>query len=570
MVGADGNLLLTLYMGSLFGNLDNCPLGRRTLKMVASGHVEVLKFSSATFHQHLSKFRKLHRHFRMLTIFNVDFLEETRWVMRIERPEEAGRIAIRTPSNHLNLLKKHSIRKNRIRIFSSNSKLIKWWQMIIMNALNIFTYVIELFHMSTLEDSMPFTILLYTLDAIFIVNIYMKFHTTYEDSFGRVIKKRSLIALRYMRKTHMFYYDLFTVLPFELACLLFSESQLRRFIWALLRFNRLIRIIMVLKYMKLLTQRVRINVLFIRSLFLLTCVILTQVTIGAVLTGLLADSYYRIETFDEKTIAVKIKCFLHYIQAVTNTSAKLIYNITVGDLKVKRTMLLITLIILSKITTIFFIAECCSILHIVTRTRNKFEQFIIFMKNYLLTENVSQPLTERLTAYVELLWIFNKGHQYPRLLDKAPYYLKEAVLYSMFGALLEKHPIMRHCHKDLMRQVASRFKTLVLFPGSVIVYAGDIDNCMYFIEEGEVDVISEDTMSSEVVYEVIKTGQMFGFKQGLFERVGHDYTYKVTRFTMVVYLCRKSWIHLLDFFPASKYLIYKLAEEEGTNISDES
>ncbi|KAI4456093.1 voltage and ligand gated potassium channel [Holotrichia oblita] len=180
---------------------------------------------------------------------------------------------------------------------------------------------------------------------------------------------------------------------------------------------------------------------------------------------------------------------------------------------------------------------------------------------WMAAENVSQPLSERLGNYLNLLWETTKGTQYPMLLNEAPYYLKEAVLNSLFGSNLVNHPALRHCHKDMIRQMTFCLRTLVFFAGDVIVYVGDIDNCMYFIQQGEVQAISEDTMSSEVVVKVLRSGEMFSFHQGLYERCGHEYTYKVTTYTVITYLNRESWSYLLDFFPASKYLIYKYAEE---------
>ncbi|GJQ73320.1 hypothetical protein Trydic_g13689 [Trypoxylus dichotomus] len=430
VVGADGKKLTILHVGSIFGNLDNCPLGRRTLKMVAYGHVELLRVSSTVFHSHLSKFPFLNNFFH---------------------------------------------------------------------------------------------------------------------AFGRVIRKRGLIALRYTQKTRMFYYDLATILPFELVALFFMNSDKFRLIWAVGRFNRIPRIFMVMSYLKSITQKLSVNVLAIKGLFFLMNTIIAQITL-ATLFIIVTDN----------------QCKRYKGSGIIDTCAKLVSSIKDETFSVYSALVVVATTLLCKSITIAFIAECCSIFHVVTRTRNKFEDFMIFMKRWMKTESVSLPLADRLSDYINLLWNFNGGHQYPTLLNEAPYYLKEAVLNSMFGLNLLNHPALRHCHKDLLRQITFHIRTLFFFPGDCIVYIGDIDNCMYFIQEGEVQALSEDTMSSEVVAKVLYAGEMFGFNQGLYQRCGHEYTYKVTKFTAVIYLKRDSWIYLLDFFPASKYLIYKYAEENPT------
>lgn len=531
--------------------------------MVASGHVEVLRFSSTIFHGHLSKFPILKRRFDKLTIFNVDYLEETRYVVEVAETN-TEKIAAKSVSGHINILLR---RRKGTKIFLKHALWIIIWESVILNIVCFLTYVCELFHMSTQDNSIEFTIALYILDLFFVMKIYLKFHTSFEDLFGRIIKKRGLIALKYMQKTHMFYYDLFTIIPFELVSLLFLYSPYHRLIWALCRFNRLFRIVMVLAYLNRMTQKLNINVFIIRSLFLLVCVVLAQITMGAILAGLMSDQYKKdllmqsITAKETETTAAKFFCFIHFIQAITNTSAKIVFDITQQASTTKHALLFVIAILYSKMITIFFVAQFCSILHVVTHTRNNFGHFIIFMKDWMYIENVSLPLAERLCSYMNLLWNYNKGNQYPELLDEAPYYLKEAVLNSMFGFNLLKHPVLRHCHKDLMRQMAFYFRTLMFFPGDVIVYMGDIDNCMYFIQEGEVHALSEDTMYSEVVVKIFSAGEMFGFRQGLYDCCGHEYTYKVTKFTVVAYLNRESWMYLLDFYPASKYVIYKFDKE---------
>ncbi|KAI4456094.1 cyclic nucleotide-gated cation channel subunit a [Holotrichia oblita] len=171
-------------------------------------------------------------------------------------------------------------------------------------------------------------------------------------------------------------------------------------------------------------------------------------------------------------------------------------------------------------------------------------------------ENVSAPLMDKISLYIELLWTTSRGVLFPHLLGKAPYYLKEAVLNSMFGFHLCQHPLLQHCHKDLARQMASHMKTLIFFPEDVVVYAGDIDNCMYFIHKGEVHVLNEDTLYSEKLETILYAEDMFGLEQGLYLGNGHEYTYKVVEYSIIISLCRDDWIYLLDFFPASKNVIY--------------
>lgn len=126
----------------------------------------------------------------------------------------------------------------------------------------------------------------------------------------------------------------------------------------------------------------------------------------------------------------------------------------------------------------------------------------------------------------------------------------------MFGFHLRFYPLLKKCHKDLIRQMAAEMKTRIFFSGDYITYKGDIDERMYFIHKGEVDVITDDTLYEETVAFTLVENQMFGFEQGMYLRCGHRYNYKAKTTCLIVMLKRDWWIHLLEFFPASKFLIY--------------
>ncbi|GJQ72602.1 hypothetical protein Trydic_g1267 [Trypoxylus dichotomus] len=176
-------------------------------------------------------------------------------------------------------------------------------------------------------------------------------------------------------------------------------------------------------------------------------------------------------------------------------------------------------------------------------------------------ENISYPLMELNERYISSLWSHFNGVQSPTLLDEAPYYLKEGILNSLFGVHLRRHPIFRRCHVDLIRQITAKFKTRHFFPGDMIAYSEDIDHCMYFIEYGEVHALTEDSLYDEVIEDVLTNGDMFGFEQGIYLRIGHQYTYKVAKNSFIVILQREDWIYLLEYYPASKLLLYDKTKE---------
>lgn len=560
VVGADYNKLLTLTTGSLFGNLDNTPMGRSTLSMVASGHVEVLKFPSVVFHGHLRKFPILRRHFLKLIVFNVDYLEETNLCSKSESKRVTLIEKKSSVTRHRKVPAVRQLERKRPKWVLYHNKLIQFWENVLLSIAYIMEYLVQLYFVSTCADTVAIKLFLYTFDLLYLVKILLKFRTTFDDEFGQAVVSRKEIAKNYMRKPFGFYFDVATIIPFELICLFFLYTPYFIQIWAVCRCNRLCRIIPLMIYLRKLTQKLNINVLMIKSLFLLTKVILAQMTLGSVVQMM--------KMTETNTTYSRLVSYSNSLMMVTNACWRFPFNFDALPNETWTVLITICIMLTCKYMTWHFIAEACGILYVVNNTHHTYAEFLIFMKRYMASENVSIPLNERITSYIELLWTHKRGILFPRLLDEAPYYLKEAVLNSMFGFHLTEHKLLKYCHKDMSRQMASHMKTLVFFPGDVIAYIGDIDNCMYFIHEGEIQVISEDTLHSEVVDTVLYSGDMFGLDQGMYERCGHEFTYKAAKYSLLVYLKQSDWIHLLHFFPASRRVIYDKIECLSTESED--
>ncbi|GJQ73319.1 hypothetical protein Trydic_g13688 [Trypoxylus dichotomus] len=511
VVGADLNKLVSLRVGSVFGNLDNCPIGRRTLSMVALGHVEVLKFSSTMFHTQLKKFPELRKHFMKLTVFNVDFLEEKRilrdadkrTVFEVGKPVETRKKKKRSSSQALK-----NIHRNTFKTFSQN-KVSRFYENVFLNIIYLGDYFINLYGIAS-HPSMIFKLFMYLFDLLHICKMCIRFNTTYEDESGHVITARKQIARTYIKQKLGFYVDLAGAIPIEVISLIFWYSESLDLIWSICRCNRLLRIIFPLVYLKRQTQKLNIKVFTTNCLYLLTKIFLATLTLGF-WTRLM----YNKELVGDGDL-LRLDAYSKSMMIVSNAYWRFPY--------------------------------------IVGYLQNRIE--FLMVTRYMSNEKVSSPLMKRIILYAEMLWTCKKGNLFPHLLTEAPYYLKEAVLNSMFGFHLSLHPLLQHCHKDLTRQMASYMRTLVFFPGDIIAYVGDIDGCMYFIHEGEIHVLNEDTLHSERVETVLYTDEMFGLDQGLYEKCGHEFTYKAVKYSVIISLHRDDWIHLLEFFPASKSVIY--------------
>lgn len=561
VLGPDYNRLLVLPKGSLFGNLDEIPYSRRTLTMVAKGHVELLEIDTMNFYTILNRYAKLRAQFKKMTMINVDYLAGGRLPKMTQATNEQQNRS--KESKHLRIKQKTILGRIINQMFSirHTTNVTNIWDSFILIVVCFFGFIVELYRVTMKDRALYLIIMLYLFDFMYIVRIYIKFHMVFVDEMGTFVTNRKAIVKYYLKKRSGFRVDIATVVPLELiAFAFFYDKTLFWTIFIYCRCNRFIRLFFVVDYFRTTNKKININVYRVKALQMMVFIILTlQIATTVVILLGCAETSNTYPTmicnFDELTSTEKFRYFIvqlsNVISVLTATSFRRYYPNSVIMI-----VLLVIYMLMCRILIMLFMAEICATWEVILNNRLNYEQAITQHKKLITMQGLSPVLIQKTWAYFRLLWGKQSGIQFPTLLEEAPYYLREAVLNSMFGYHLRNHPVLRSCHVDLIRQMAAMMRTRIFFPGDYVAFKNDIDECMYFIHEGEIFGLIEDTLKTEIVGEVFKAGDMFGLNQGMYPRIGHKYTYKVNQYSIVVVLKRTSWIHLLDFYPASKVLIF--------------
>lgn len=566
VLGPDYNRLVILPVGSMFGNLDEVAYSRRTLTMVAKGHVELLKIETANFYKVLNKYSRLRAHFRQLIMLNMDYIaggplpKETCIVNAVVKSMSTKSKKQQAPQiRHTTLLGRFFKSISSVRAISGPTKV---WEAVVLFVICFIGFIIELYRVTMRDRTLTLIVVLCIFDIMYIFKIYFKFHTHYITGFGTVVTTKREIAMHYLKDTAGFRLDIISVVPLELLAFIFVvNSNTFWTVYIYCRCNKLIRVFFVIQYFYRTNKKININVYRVRALQMLVFIVLTLEIATSVLifVGCFDE---KINTFPQMQCnfheMTSLQKYIYFIVQLSNVVS--IFTATSFREFYPNSTVMITLLIvymlMCRMLIMQFMAEICAALEVILSNRLNYEQKIIRFKKLTTMQNLSPVLVEKTWTYLRLLWSKQSGLQFPSLLEEAPYYLREAVLNSMFGYHLRSHPVLKNCHVDLIRQMAAMMRTRVFFPGDRVAYKDVADECMYFVHDGEIFGLSEDTVCTEVTAKVFRAGDMFGLKQGMHARVGHEYTYKVNRCSVVVVLARSTWIHLLDFFPASKMLIF--------------
>ncbi|KAF2892501.1 hypothetical protein ILUMI_13673 [Ignelater luminosus] len=552
VLAPDGTKLATLTSGSMFGNLDNCEMSRQTVDIVALGHVEILTIKSLRFHAILNSYARLKKRYQQAVGIHNDYLKGREGVMADDDISY-----VTQTSYHVGKTTKNFGFLNRT-VFQPDSAFIKIWQFIILFVVCYIGLCCDLFQMAMLEYTVGFIAFQYLCDLLFIINFYIRVSTAYENEVGIIVTDLDMIMKRFKEDKITFWFTIIGMIPLD-AISWFLPWSLFRTIHPLLRINRLLRFIYVIYYFREVRQKLAIKLYLLRfwyiilwSTFVLHFCVCTIITLGCTHTPNMypeinceeiSKSYYTKLTIYIKFSYFIVSCFIH-------SSQDLVYPQSAG-----LTIYCILLMIALQLMRITVTAQIYCTLQMGYHHLNQYSQRLDRIKNFMKREQVSYSLMERVYSYLKLLWRYQGGVLYPRLLEEAPPLLRESIVNSAFAHLITNHPVFQRCHEDFNRQVVATLRIRTYFKNDNIAIKGTINRAMYFIHSGRVLAITEDETHQEVGIGILEMGMSFGIVQGLNETVPYSYTFRAMKTSTVVVLVLDDWKHLLHFFPASEEVI---------------
>ena len=112
---------------------------------------------------------------------------------------------------------------------------------------------------------------------------------------------------------------------------------------------------------------------------------------------------------------------------------------------------------------------------------------------FLRTHGVPQKLQTRVRDYYAYLWETRRSVSTASPIADLPPSLSMEVLLFLNRGLLEKVALFRDAGEPFIREVIQLLRPLVFMPGDYIIRQGGYGDRMYFLSEGDVEVVVDDT-----------------------------------------------------------------------------
>lgn len=344
-----------------------------------------------------------------------------------------------------------------------------------------------------------------------------------------------------------------------LAWVIPSRRDVKYTTLMILKSNRLLRVINIYDHFAINSQKLNINVHVTKAqfLFIWLTLVLSATTTFRIVIGVYSDknAFLYDENKDNLNLLDQAILYTYYFYFHTCCFARMAQSHMLPN-AIKTIIHSIVVMLVFPIVTTIACSQSFMVVFKCNYLRARFKRKIDCVNYIMQRENINKQIVEKTKRYLNIIWLWNDGILYPFLLEVAPMYLKEAVLCSIYSYHINNHFIFRKCHIDFKRQLITHLSYNIFLPGDYIVFKSVIDGSMYFIHKGEVEVLDEDDEWKETYIKTLKVCNSFGVVQGLIVGVRHSYSYRATKVSIILSLQYKDFKYLLDFFPASKEIIF--------------
>ena len=184
--------------------------------------------------------------------------------------------------------------------------------------------------------------------------------------------------------------------------------------------------------------------------------------------------------------------------------------------------------------------------------------------------NISPALLYTIKRYFVDLIDICKEKALPSFLVSAPDYIKFHIMSDLYLHHLTTCFVFEGVDRSFLIQLTTRLERYIYFPGNYITEQGDVDQNMYFVQEGEVYCLEKDANfpALERPVNVYSKDEFFGILQGIFPYYPHTYTHRARILTVILTLNFHHWDDMRKANPDIAEMIYTKVSQKGSYAND--
>ncbi|MCB1176485.1 MAG: ion transporter, partial [Leptospiraceae bacterium] len=203
----------------------------------------------------------------------------------------------------------------------------------------------------------------------------------------------------------------------------------------------------------------------------------------------------------------------------------------------------------------YIIGNITSLLSSMDHAKLSFNERMEKISTFLTYKKIPNGLQKKVYSYYSYLWETHKGYDESLIMNELPFSLRMRIALFMNKHIIEKIPLFQNASEEIISEIVMQLKPAIYTPGDYIFKEGDDANHMYFISQGEVEVLNEKTA---IVLAKMGEGGYFGEMALLFSSK-RSATVRATDFCDLYLLDRTHFFSVIGKYPEFEKEIRQIA-----------
>jgi voltage-gated potassium channel len=211
----------------------------------------------------------------------------------------------------------------------------------------------------------------------------------------------------------------------------------------------------------------------------------------------------------------------------------------------------------------FVLSNVASLLSRMDAAREHHMDSLDKIETFMRSHEIGADLRVKIRDYYHYLWTNHRGYRDTTLLQDLPKKMQSELFLFINRSIIERVPMLRDASVELIEDLMNELKPRILVPGERIFRAGDPGDAMYFIQNGQVEILSTE---NKLIAE-LKDGDYFG-EMALVSEKPRSASARAASFCDIYVLSKAAFSRAINTYPEfSAHLEKTVKERQSTPVA---
>jgi len=204
----------------------------------------------------------------------------------------------------------------------------------------------------------------------------------------------------------------------------------------------------------------------------------------------------------------------------------------------------------------FVLSNVASLLSRMDAAREHHMDSLDKVETFMRSNHLPTELRTKVRTYFHYIWKNHRGYRDNSVLSDLPNKLQSELYFFINRSMIEKVPLFRHAGQEMLEDLMNELKPRIFAPGERVFRAGDPGDALYFIHNGQIEILSSDNS----LIARLDEGACFG-EMALMSDKPRSATASASTYCNVYQLTRASFDRVVIAYPHFREHLEKMATD---------